>query len=87
MPEFLTQDAGIDSATHPAGSLPKRIVLGAVRMAPFLRLLGCGFVRIRHCLLKRRDCGDAGGAKTVPHHIPPRGSRVEGIFAAFENSK
>ncbi len=30
MPEFLAQNAGIDSATHPAGSLPKRIVLGAV---------------------------------------------------------
>ena len=30
MPEFLTQDAGIDSEKHPAGSLPKRIVLGAV---------------------------------------------------------
>jgi proton glutamate symport protein len=30
MPEFLTQDPVIDPAAHPAGSLPKRIVLGAV---------------------------------------------------------
>jgi proton glutamate symport protein len=30
MPEFLAQDAGIDAVTHPASSLPKRIVFGAV---------------------------------------------------------